>query len=133
MLDELRDRMARALAERQAGVLGAATPVGPCCLPVRYRAWALQVECLVPLWSEIAQVADESPSVLLVVLLDGGRWLQYRGRARPAPAPGRGVLTGRLPWGALIADLYVLLRLEPTRIELFDETRGWGVRETLDL
>ena len=31
------------------------------------------------------------------------------------------------------ADLYEVVRVEPVRIELVDERRGWGYRETVDL
>ena len=30
-------------------------------------------------------------------------------------------------------ELYLVVRVTPRRIDLLDENRGWGARETLDL
>jgi hypothetical protein len=62
------------------------------------------------------------------------RWLQYRGSAQPIAAPEWSSL---LPEGMSNAraaeERYVAVRIKPARIDLIDETRGWGARETLDL
>jgi len=35
--------------------------------------------------------------------------------------------------GAPLGDLYLVVRVTPERIDLFDERWGWGARETLKL
>jgi len=58
-------------------------------------------------------------------------WLQ--GIARPVPAPD---WAGLLPtWTSATPPdaLYLVVRVTPQRIDLFDEGRGWGARETLEL
>ena len=77
-----------------------------------------------------------TPHVLLVI--EGSHaaglcWLEYRGVARPVDTPDWDEL---LPtWGASVppGDLYLVVRVTPQRIDLFDEGQGWGARETLHL
>jgi len=46
------------------------------------------------------------------------RWLQYRGTAHIADSTD---------------ERYATIHIVPERIDLIDEDRGWGVRETLDI
>jgi hypothetical protein len=151
MLNKLRDRMATYLAQHQVGVLSTAGPEGAWAMPVRYHSPAgpagsrkLEVDCLVPRWAEVAYHLDQGPAagsgigqdVVLIVQgchAAGLRWLRIQGTAKPVPAPDWDELlprwTSTLPPG----DLYLVVRVTPQRIDLFDENRGWGVRETLDM
>lgn len=120
MLDRLRDQIAQELAAQSVGVLTLATPEGPLAMPVRCQAQRLQVECVLPRWSDLAYHLEQSSRVLLVLLLPSEgepRWLRYEGIGRPIPAK-----TG----------LYQAVQIDPIRIDLIDPRQGWGARETLE-
>jgi hypothetical protein len=142
MLDELHQRMADFLAAHRVGVLSTAGSAGAWVIPVRYRPApgdGLAVECLLPTWADAAYFLEQNPRVMLVILdtlsssLPGGtggglRWLQLRGAA---------AIVGRPEWAGLLptpplAGQYRVARVTPTRLDLFDETRGWGARETVE-
>lgn len=143
MLDKLRDQMAAYLSQHQVCVLstaGAACPElvkgGDWAMPVRYRSRGLDVDCLVPRWANAAYHLEQDSRVLLIIqacYAAGLRWLQIQGTARPVAAPDWARLLPRWMSTALADDLYLVIRVTPERIELFDESRGWGVRETLEL
>jgi hypothetical protein len=112
-------------------------------MPVRYRNVGLEVDCLLPRWADVAYYIEQDPHVLLVILdsppTGGGepggglRWLQYRGTAQPISSPDWDRL---LPEGTPRVrpeERYVAIRITPERIDLIDESYGWGARETLDL
>jgi hypothetical protein len=62
------------------------------------------------------------------------RWLQIRGTARRVERPNwAGLLLEGAPASTLPQELYLVVQVVPKRIDLLDESRGWGVRETLDL
>jgi hypothetical protein len=63
----------------------------------------------------------------------GLRWLQIQGLARPVAAPDWDELLPRWGSAAPPGDLYLVVHVTPERIDLFDESRGWGARETLKL
>ena len=63
----------------------------------------------------------------------GLRWLQIQGTAEPVGAPDWASL---LPgWTSAVApdDLYLVVRVTPARLDLFDERQGWGARETVEM
>lgn len=130
MLDKLRDQLTAFLSQHQTGVLSAltASPVGAWAVPVLYRASGLQVECLVPRWSEVAFYLEENSRVVLTVAGDGPgqprRWLTYQGSARPLETT---TLEPQLD------RQYRAVLLQPERLDLVDERRGWGARETLEI
>ena len=137
MLDELRERMTAYLAEHQVCILSTTGAEGAWAMPVRYRNHGLEVDCLLPRWSDAAYHLEQDPRVMLVFLdaaTNSLRWLQVLGTARPVENPD---WTGLLPEGSPTAippdDLYLVVRVTPWRIDLLDESLGWGVRETLDL
>jgi hypothetical protein len=112
-------------------VLGA----GGYALPVRFRIREPAVECLVPTWSGLGDLAAAAGDVTLVAALESGahlRWLFLRGPAAVVPDPDwegfQPLAAGRISPD----DLYQLLRILPRRIERIDEQRGWGCRETGD-
>lgn len=133
MFDQLRDLLQGELASRQVAVLSLAAAGGPEAMPVRYRSQGLTVDCLVPRWSDLAYYLQGEAQVLLVVLTDpghDGRWLRCRGTARPLAAPDWAALLPGIPDPS---DLYLAVRVQPSRLDLIDQARGWGARETLDL
>jgi len=144
MIDELCDRITTYLAQRQVCVISAAGPEGARAMPVYYRSSGLEVDCLLPRWADVAYYLERDPRVALVIwdasacggqgrTTPGSRWLRCLGTARPVAQPDWNAL---LPKDAHIPtpdELYLVVRVTPSRIDLMDETRGWGARETLDL
>ena len=136
MLNELRDRIVSYLALHRVCVFSVLVPQGLQAMPVRYHSRGLDVECLLPRWADVAYWVAQDPNVLLVIESShaaGLRWLEYRGVARPVDAPG---WTELLPtWNRATPpdQVYQVFRVIPRRIDLFDESRGWGARETLEL
>lgn len=132
----MHDRIDRALAAGQAGVLSAATAGGVWSMPVRYRSAGLQIDCLLPRWSDLVSVLEEDPAVVLVVLDPGGLdrgWLQVQGRAETVAAPDWAGLLPQVQARLRPEELYRLIRIRPVRFDLFDGRAGWGGRETLDM
>jgi len=142
--DKLRDQIAAYLAYHDVCVLSTAGTQGAWAMPVRYRNHGLEVECLVPRWADVAYHLEQDPHacpehsrrVVLIVqacYAASLRWLQVQGTARPVTAPD---WTELLPGRASATptdELYRVIRVTPQRIDLFDESRGWGARETLEL
>lgn len=111
-------------------------------MPVRYRPASgslggrgLELDCLVPRWTDVAHHLSETAKVLLIVQAPSGaglRWAQIRGTARPLEAPD---WAGLLPhWASTVQPdaLYLVVRVAPSRIDLIDEELGWGMQETLE-
>lgn len=136
MLDKLRDRIAAYLAQHQICVISAAGPDGARAMPARYRSRGLEVDCLLPRWADVAYYLEQDGRVALVVQDTGAqglRWLRCLGAAHLVKQPDWDAL---LPAGVNIPtpdELYLVVRVTPRRIDLLDESRGWGARETLDL
>lgn len=136
MLNELRRRAIRLLAAHQTCVLTTSGAGGAWAMPVRCRSQGLAVECLLPRWADAAYFVEQDPDVLLLIE-DGeapaSRWLQIEGVARVAPDSD---WAAWLPaWASPVhpSDLYLVLRVSPRRVELFDEGRGWGAREGVEI
>jgi hypothetical protein len=104
-------------------------------LPVRFRFRGSTVECRVPTWVGSGDRLRVSTEVTFVAAQEtefGLSWVFARGPAALVPNPdweGLGCADGN----SRFTDLYELLRIEPKRLEFFDERRGWGFRETFDL
>ncbi len=144
MLDELRDRIVAYLLRHPVGVLVAAGAPGISALPVRCHSHDLQVDCLVPRWADVAYRLEQDRRVALIIsdpplspLLGGTRgglcWLQYQGIAHAVAAPNWTELLPVWTSAAPPENLYVVIRVTPQRIDLFDESNGWGARETLEV
>lgn len=139
MLNVLRARMRAYLGAHRVGVLSISGLGATCSMPVRYRAEELELDCLVPRWADVAYYLEENPRVLLVILssVSSGLeeplcWLEYRGTAHEVPGPDwLGLLPKETPI-LLARDLYQVIRLAPERIDLVDESQGWGSRQTLE-
>lgn len=143
MQDKLRDQIAAYLAHHDVCIISTAGAQGAWAMPVRYRPLpgtlgnhGLEVDCLVPRWADVAYHLEQDHHVLLIVQgchASALHWLQVQGTARPVAAPD---WAGLLPtWTSATPpdEVYLAVRVTPQRIELFDEGRGWGARETLEL
>ena len=136
MLDKLRDRIAAYLSAHRVCILSTIGPEGARAMPARYRSVGLEIDCLLPRWADVVYHLEQDPRVALAVQDDSVsplRWLCCLGAARLVEQPDWDAL---LPAGAHIPtpdELYLVVRVTPRRIDLLDETRGWGARETLDM
>lgn len=111
-------------------------------MPVRYRPASrssgdrgLEMDCLVPRWTDLAQHLSEEAKVLLIVQAPSGgglRWAQIRGKASRVEAPDWARSLPR--WASALQpdQLYVVVRVAPSRIDLIDEDLGSGMQETLE-
>ena len=136
MLDELRERMIARLSAHRTCVLATATIDGASMMPVRYRNLRLEVDCLLPRWSDVTYYVEQDSRVSLVIhATNSGElcWLLLQGTARAVDAPVWDELLPDVPLQARPEALYLVVRVTPRRLELADESRGWGVRETLDV
>jgi nitroimidazol reductase NimA-like FMN-containing flavoprotein (pyridoxamine 5'-phosphate oxidase superfamily) len=131
------------LAHHDVCVLSTAGSQGAWAMPVRYRPLpgtfgnhGLEVECLVPRWTDVAYHLEQDPRVVLIVQgchASSLRWLQVQGTAQPVAAPGWAELLPGQTSTTPPDDLYLVIRVAPKRIDLMDESRGWGARETLEV
>jgi hypothetical protein len=121
MLDELRDRVIAYLAQNCVCVICTSGSCGAWAITTHYTNDGLELTCQVPRWADVLFHLEHDPHALVIVLgnpHDPLCWLEYRGLAHLLDASD---------------DRYVTVYLTPIRIDLLDEQRGWGVRETLDL
>lgn len=110
--------------------------VGKYALPVRFRIRESAVECRIPTWSGIGDLLEEPKELTLVATVETGahlRWFLVRGEGTVVPDPDWDGLRPQFADRVSLDDLYHLVRLKPARMELVDEQRGWGFRETVDL
>lgn len=120
MLDELRDRIASFLSQNRVCVVATRGSIGAWAMPARYESKGLELCCYLPRWSDAIFHIEQEPQIIAVVMSCATAplwWLQYCGIARITD----------------MDDRYVLIHVEPRRIDLLDERQGWGARETLDL
>lgn len=120
MIDELRERVTAYLSQNQVCVISTSGRQGAWSVAAQYQNRGLELDCRVPRWSDAVYHLEQDPQVLIIVLeaqSPHSRWLQYRGIARMTESTD---------------DRYVALHIMPTRVDLIDESRGWGTRETLD-
>lgn len=91
------------------------------------------MDCLIPRWTDAAFYLEQNPPALLIFQnLDDAnlRWMQYRGRAEILSAPN---WAGLLPKEETHPESrYLAVRVQPSRIDVIDESKGWGVLESLE-
>lgn len=128
--EALRVQLAHQLASATTGVLCAA---GGAPLLVRYHSRHLAVTCVLPRWADLAYVIEARPVVTLIIALadDATCWLQYEGLATLVERADGGL--GESPAMPAAPAGYLLLAIRPLRLDLFDQGRGWGARDTLEL
>jgi hypothetical protein len=140
--EERKERIASYLAHQRTCIISTATAQGMWAMPVWYRtasgpssSRALELDCLVPRWSDVAHCLTQDSRVVLIVQASSGvglRWLQIRGTARPVEAPDWAGLLPRWISTTQPDALYLAVRVTPGRIDLVDEELGWGTQETLE-
>jgi hypothetical protein len=143
MLDALRDRIAAYLAAHRVCVVSTLGAASASAVLARYHLTqdtagkqALEVDCLLPRWADATYHLELNPQVLLIILdiqPDGLRWLQVRGTARHIPEADWAEWLSEGTADVRLEDRYLAIRVTPQRIDLVDESQGWGINETLDL
>ncbi len=143
-MDELRSKAAEYLAGHHWGVMSAPVPPGNagqvtwaaparyCPVPIGTGQDALTIECLVPRWADLGYLLSTDPRALLIVPDLGVswlRWLECHGVALPVDLQQSAFAATT---GLETDGRYLAIRIMPRRIDLIDESRGWGARETLE-
>jgi len=96
----------------------------------------LQVDCLLPRWADATYHLEQDPKALLIMpdlRGDNLRWLQIQGTVQPIPTSGWGAWLSAGISHVQLEDRYLAMRVTPQHIDLIDESRGWGINETLDI
>jgi hypothetical protein len=140
--DEGTQRITAFLAHQRTGILSISASQSVWAIPVWFRLYSelpgsgsLEVDCLVPRWSDVAHYLTQESRVLFVVQASSGvglRWLQIQGTARPSLTPEWAKLLPRWVSNVQPDRLYLVVRVRPSRIDLVDEELGWGVQATLE-
>jgi len=122
VIDELRERIIAYLAQNQVCVISTSGTQGAWSVTAQYQNRGLELECRVPRWSDALYHLEQDPHTL-VTILDGtsnsSRWIQYRGIAGIDDS--------------VADDRHATIHITPERVDLIDETRGWGARETIEI
>lgn len=136
------DRFTTFLSHQRTCVISTAASQGMWAIPVWYRSTsgtsgnpALEIDCLVPRWSDVAHHLTQVPKVVLIIQTTSGaglRWLQVQGIARPVEVPDWTRLLPRWVSKVQPDGLYQVVRVNPSRIDLIDDELGWGIQETLE-
>lgn len=119
MLDELRNRVISYLSHNRVCVIATSGSLGAWAVWAQYDHSGLELNCRLPRWLDALFHIEQEPRVIVIIQdRNSLRWLQYRGTAQIADSTD---------------DRYATIHIVPERIDLIDEERDWGVRETLDL
>jgi len=130
------------LTHQRTCIISTAASQGVWAIPVWYRSIVgtsgspgLEIDCLVPRWSDVAHHLTQMPRVVLIIQASsraGLRWLQVQGVSRPVETPDWTRLIPR--WASRIQpdNFYQVVRVVPNRIDLIDDELGWGMQETLE-
>lgn len=142
LLSDQLNRFAAFLTHQRTCIICTVASQGVWALPVWYRALLetsgnpnLELDCLVPRWSDVAHHLAQEPAVVLIVQASsstGLRWLQIQGKARPIETPDWTRLLPRWVSKVQPDNLYKVVRVSPSRIDLVDDELGWGIQETLE-
>ncbi len=136
MQEQLREQIVAFLSQNRVGILSATGSDRLWAMPVRYCSRGLVVECLIPRWADVSYHLEQNPQVVLVIVTSNQAqelcWLHYQGLARLAASTDWVELLPPNISPALAGELYQLVALTPQRLDLIDEQRGWGTRDTLE-
>lgn len=136
------NRFTAFLAHQRTCIISTTASHGVWAIPVWYRSVlrnsrnpTLEINCLVPRWSDVAHHLTQVPKVVLIIQTTSGAglcWLQVQGMAREVEIPDWTRLLPR--WASKVQpdSLYQVVRVTPGRIDLIDDELGWGIQETLE-
>ena len=120
MLDELRDRFTAFLSRNHICVIITSGSLGAWAVLAHYDNDGVALSCRLPRWSDVTYYLEQDPLVMAIIMdahSDQLCWLQYRGLAHVTESTD---------------DRFITVQIAPERVDLIDESRGWGARETLD-
>ena len=135
LLDELRDRISAFIAQHQICVISTRGVNGAWVAPARHYSCGLEIVCLLPRWSDALYYLEQDPHVMVIIpdtQSKALRWLQYSGNAQLVQSLDVEEILPQESPNMQVEDRYVAVRITAERIDLIEENRGWGVRETLD-
>lgn len=121
VLDKLRDRVISYLSQNHVCVIATSGSFGAWQVTAPYKNNELELNCHLPRWSDVIYHIEQESHVMVIIMEpcpNSSSWLQYRGVARVTDS---------------MDDRYVSVNITPERIDLIEESRGWGARETLEL
>ncbi len=121
MLDELRDRVTSFLSRNHICVICTSGSLGAWAVLAQYDNAGLILNCHLPRWSDAAFYLEQEPHVIVIILdvkSEQLQRLQYRGIAQVTDSTD---------------DRFVTVHITPKRIDLVDESKGWGAFETLEM
>jgi len=119
VLDELRNRVISYLSQNRVCVIATSGSFGAWAVSAQYDNSGLELNCRLPRWSDTLFHIEQEPQVMAIIQdANPQRWMQYLGTARISDSTD---------------DRYTTIHIMPERIDLIDEDRGWGARETLDI
>lgn len=136
VVHELRERIIEHISSQTICVLSTKGELGSWSMPVRYRNASLEIDCLIPRWADVVYHLEQNKQVILVIqsgLLGSGCWVQYLGEARLLSQGTEPTFFDSYLASDQRRHLYEVFRMTPQRIDLVDESQGWGRRENLDL
>ena len=121
MLNKLRDRVTSFIARNHVCVISTSGSLGAWSALAQYENDCLALNCRLPRWLDVVYYLEQDPQVMIIIQDAHSNqlcWLQYRGVAQVTESTN---------------DQFIAIHITPTRIDLLDESRVWGTRETLDL
>jgi hypothetical protein len=136
--NDLWERISAYLNHQRTCVISTTAAQGVWAIPVLFRPCGnpnMEMDCLVPRWSDVAHYLTQYPKVVVTVHSTSGarlNWLQIQANAIQLDAPDWNNL---LPsWVSTLQpeELYLAVRTTPNRIDLIDENQGWGIQDTLE-
>jgi len=119
VLNELRNRIISYLSQNRVCVIATSGSLGAWAVPAQYDNAGLELNCRLPRWSDTLFHIEQEPRVMAIIQdAKPRRWLQYLGTACIVESTD---------------EQYATIHIMPERIDLIDESHGWGARETLDI
>jgi hypothetical protein len=121
MLNKLRNRVTSFLSRNHVCVISTSGSLGAWAEMAQYENDCLALNLRLPRWSDVVYYLEQDPQVMIIIQdahSDQLCWLQYRGIAQVKESTD---------------DPFIAIHITPTRIDLLDESRVWGERETLDM
>jgi hypothetical protein len=121
LLDQLRDRITSYLSGNRVCVITTNGSLGAWAIPAQYENIGLELTCFLPRWADAIYHLEQDPRAIVIVMGEQTaplHWLEVRGVTQIEN---------------LSDHRYFAVRIIPERVDLIDQSRGWGARETLDV
>lgn len=139
-MEKINEKIAAYLASQKVCMVSTAARHGLGVItPAPYRAAGLEIEFLLPRWADLVYYLEEDPETLIIVPQEpdpSDCWLEYRGFVKPVANPDWLAWTLAYPALQLVKpypELYRVFRVTPRRLDLINQQRSWGARQTLEL